>query len=77
MIESNDAADDRRRRASPAVAQDLVAVAHLFTRQIEELRGINPRLARQPVPGTVRHERKVARLQDVIIGALHIKDTSA
>jgi hypothetical protein len=77
MIESNHAADDRRRRASPTVAQDFVAVAHLFARQIEQLRAMNSRLAGQPVPGTVRYERKVARLQDVILGALHIQDAPA
>src|SRR5918995_1039002 len=74
MIESNHAADDRRRRTSSTVAQDLVPVAHLFARQIEKLRATNARLARQPVAGTVRHEREVARLKDVIRGPLHIQD---
>ena len=63
MIESNDAADDRRRRASSTVAQDFIAVAHLFARQIEKLRATNARLAREPMTGTVRYERKVARLR--------------
>ena len=74
MIESNHAADDRRRRASSTVAQDFVPVAHLFARQIEELRATNSRLARQPVAGTVRHEREAAGLQHVILSALHIQD---
>ena len=74
MIESNHAADDRRRRASPTVAQDFVPVAHLFAWQVEELRGSHSRLARQPVAGTVRHEREIAGLQDVILAALHVKD---
>ena len=73
MIESNHAADDRRRRASPTVAQDFVSVAHLFARQIEKLRARNSRLARQLVAGTVRHQREIAGLQDVILGALYVK----
>jgi hypothetical protein len=77
MIESNHAADDRRRRTSPTVAQDFVSVAHLFARQIEKLCATNSRLARQLVAGTVRHEREVARLQHVLVGALHIQDAPA
>ncbi len=77
MIESDHAADDRRRCASATVAQDFVPVAHLFAREIEKLRATNSRLARQPVAGTVRHESEIARLQDVILGALHIQDAPA
>jgi hypothetical protein len=63
--------------AAPAVAQDFVPVAHLLARQIEEPRATHSRLARQPMPGTVRHERKVARLQHAILEALHIQDAPA
>ena len=69
MVESNHAADDGRRRASPTVAQDLVPIAHLFAWQVEELRGSHSRFARQPVAGAVRHEREIAGLQDVILRA--------
>ena len=59
----DDRIEPRRRRpssgASPPVAQDFVPVAHLFARQIEELRAENARLARQPVASTVWHEGEV------------------
>ena len=61
MIESNHAADDRRRRAAATVAQDFVAVAHLFARQIEELRAVDARFARQPMAGAVWHQRESRR----------------
>ena len=46
VIESDRAADDRRRCAAPTMAEDFVAITHLFARQIEELRCGHARFAR-------------------------------
>ena len=77
VIEAHGAADHRRRRATAAVPEDLVAVADQLARQVEELRRGNARLAGQPVALAVRHERKVAGPQEAGVRALDLEPALA
>ena len=66
MVEAHDAADHDRRRAASAVAEDLVPVADLLARQVEQLRR---RHARRRWPAGVPRHAAPARDRPAAAGS--------
>ncbi|HEX9783451.1 MAG TPA: hypothetical protein VGA56_12065 [Opitutaceae bacterium] len=67
VLETHGAADHRRGRTVVAMAQNFVALAHEFARQVEQLCGPHAAFARENVAFAVRHKHEITALQPVTL----------
>ena len=72
VIEAGGPTHERHSCAASALPQDLEALTHFLTRNVEESDADNTRLARQPMAVPVRDEREVARLQQPGFGCFYL-----
>jgi hypothetical protein len=77
VVEAHGAADQRRRRAALAVAEDLVAFAGVLEVELEDARRGDARLAAQAVPVAARHEREVAGLEPARVRVADLEQHAA
>ena len=62
VLEAHGSADQAGRRAAPAVAEDLVAVADVLALEVEDPGRRSARFAAKDVALAVRHEREISEL---------------
>ena len=77
VIEAGSPAHECHRCAASALSEDLEAVAHLFTRSVEETDADDTRLARQPMSLSLGDEREIAGLEQPRFGSFDLEPASA
>jgi hypothetical protein len=77
FVKAHYAADERRRRATAFLPQQLVVLAEIGARKIEQTYAGHARLARQPVALAVRHEREITGLQQMRLNAINLQPAAA
>jgi hypothetical protein len=77
VLEPHGAADEMARGAAAAVAQDFVALADRFARQVEQGCARGPRLVDEPVSLAVRHQREVPGLERPRLGTGHLEPAAS
>src|SRR5919106_5727272 len=73
MLEANRPADQRRRRAALPVTEDLVALAELLPRQLEDLWRGHAGIAPENMSRPMRHQAEVPGLQPAGLRALGLQ----
>ena len=73
MVEADGAADEGRPGAAAAVAKELVAVAHLLERQVEDRRSRRSRFAVEPVAFAMGNERELAGVEPLGVALLGLE----
>jgi hypothetical protein len=77
MLKANRSADQDRRRAAPAVAEDFVSVAGMFQFEFQDARHGDSRLAPDGVPIAMGHQSDISRMKPPSVFRVGLEQGSA